>query len=621
MFIKLSLFEIQLKDISKNTLYVVIMASVIVGAAGTWAMPLFVAETTHSIIQSNLTDMEKDIKDKVSEGDAKIFGSGFDQDKLQGCDMMDMMMAMAMDQDLKMICGEAAFTNMESEFIKGGQHYDDMKNKFVMEEKIMETHKTVILPARECNDEGGSPNADLTDIDIMLYDLSGSENSSDRITSNTTANSLSWPPTCIHAMAMDDNPLELVELSVRNFGGDAQVRVQLGMVTDPDDTQGTSTSSTVAEMRENCIASGWSAESNFDGVAIFDQTTFIAANQTAIIPFADNVNLPPKASTNLCVRIADDSTAANQYSVYLQAEEVTPMTTGGIFKFQPDETAGQYTFETMAPMDMSSLCGIRVLVKDDGGNVLSGIPVTILNPPIAGVGGTGGLQLTNATGYAHFGVGTQITGVGSDEKMPSGFYVIDINVPDSQDWTSGVAHGASLTTHDLDNEGTTDTDHTAPATNVDHVNETYSPAFADQTIKCSSDDGTGNDAIGNDGNVDILVTLTNFGSASNLKSMIFKMSDSQTFADVTGATLTLTGTDFGANAITFANDDNSDGNGDQTTWIKTGDSDGKATFDGLPMGKYTLSVSKTGYTTQTYTEFIDPHAPSIMQITKQITPT
>lgn len=570
--------------LEQKTVNLVVVIGVIVIAAGAWSAPLLTAQTVHTTLSGDIdaavVSINQNTDDETGEVETSIFGSSFDNNAFQGCELMDMMMAIALDVDLKKICGEAAFDNIQSAVIGEGQFFDDFKDTFEFEPELLSVTEGVLLPFRDCDDSDDPANQELTDLQIMGYDLDRdgviTTDNDDQIIS-TVVNSFGAVK-CIHSFNATDTPLRITQLTVFDIDvADTQdIRLQLAVVEDEDAAVNVNTN--------NC---GDDVETDFVPNVIYDGIIPTAGVTSVSINIDLGPFLPPDFNKNLCARIAElTGGGAADYAVWISATDEFPIS---IFEFIPDENFAQFDFEHFSPVDFTDVCGIIVRVlEDDNATPVSNAPVTILNPFVFGFSDLSATVLTNTTGHAVFGVGagafTDDAAGADDEKMPSGFYVIDVNVAESHDWSGGNPFGGAPIAHD---------GQAAPAGTTDHTLSGFGQDFPDQQIGCTAQKD-------NEGNVVVTSNITDFSSASNQKTLVVRVEDNSNFSLISGATVSGTGTDIQGTAVNIAAD--------------TTDANGEVTFGGLLPGVYTLTVSAAGFTTDTFFVGIDLFGPGTIQI-------
>jgi len=526
--------------LEQKTVNLVIVIAAVVIAAGAWSAPLLTAQTTHTLIQSDLADAVTTINQNTDSETGQIgagfFGAGTDLDASFGdCTMMDLMISIALDENINQLCSPDTI----QAFIESDIHFAEFSDQFEFEEQFLEILPMKLLPDRDCS--GG----DLLS-DAQTFQIKDNANA-DVLLPGTAGIGVFGARVCIQELSFEDSPLRVKGISVYNFNGviDERMRLQLALIDreeipggDGDQECGDS----VALFTDNLIYDGTFGFASGDSVRSVSGDLMIL--------------LPPDGNVNICARAADDNgVGVNNWQVWLTVQEILPL---NIINFIPLPDFQFFEFEHFAPVDFGDTCTISVLVQDFNNNDLVGIPVTLLDPFIAAnVNGPANAIETDANGIVTFGA-----------ARPSGFYVIDVNVFEPN-FPGGV-----------------------------EVDPNFGQSFPDRFIDCT-DDEFGNsgslaqDADGvDDTTVTVLALLPQFGGGGFAGATIgVFVENSSTGQAIPNITLTLSGTDFFGNTLVFA-----DGEQNQVT-----DSFGEVEFeglnsnlDGLPGGDYTISFAGSG---------------------------
>jgi len=277
----------------------------------------------------------------------------------------------------------------------------------------------------------------------------------------------------------------------------------------------------------------------FDNSTSFDTVVHVSANSSQTI--STFLNLPPTNADHLCVRVADDASALD-YHIWASGTEFFPL---DIFQFVPPVT--DFTFSTFTKADFSDTCAFSLKIIDNSGTGLQNVPVTLLEPfadipGLPGIGFGSTVVLTNSTGHVVLG-NSNSPATASTNHLPSGFYVIDVN---SQSTNSGSTLSG------------------------------FGDSFPDQVVSCSAKNlSTGIVALSD-------VTLNQFSGAGFVGTTLeIIVVNSNTNADISGATV----------SGTFVN---ALGSGSLTNQVT--DSFGEAIFDDVAPGRYTFSVTASGFT-------------------------
>jgi len=503
--------------VKQSTVNLVIIAAAIVVAAGAWGAPLLTVQTTHSIITSELASTESSIKNHTTSetgGTETILNSqllgGYGNEQMGDCSMMELVMATSLGQSINDICDTGAMLG----FIESGNSFD-AKN-FEFENEFVETLPAVLFPNEDC-----ATGDLLTNAQIMngTFVRSGA------------SLGIFGAPACLQPLNGTSSPIGINLISINSTvipqGESTTVRIQLAVITN-----------NTAGLGDLCStdAPAW-----FDNSTSLDTVVFIPANSSSTV--STFLNLPPTNAAHLCVRIADDDVAARDYTVWASGTEFFPLE---VFQFVPP--VSNISFNTFTKANFTETCAIALTIKADNGTALENVPVTLLQPnannsTLPGIGFGSTVVKTNSTGQVVLGNGTDPSLVGNT-ALPSGFFVIDVNVPST-------------------NSGETLTD--------------FGSAFPDQVVQCSTKATT-------TGIVDLgSVTLNQFsGSGFDGTEIEIIVVNSNTNADIVGATVSGT-------FITPI------GSGSLTSTITN--ALGEAIFSDVAPGKYTFSVTDvSGFT-------------------------
>ena len=564
----------------QKTVNLVVVIAAIVIAAGAWSAPLLTAQTTHTLIQGDLDDavttINQNTDSETGETFAGFFGTGTDLDDSFGdCTLMDLMISIALEENINQLCSPDEIQS----FIESDIHFADFNDQFEFEEQFLEILPMELLPNRDC---AGTA---LTDAKIFNYQVAASGTSRTFQTDDLLGNGgnaavagVFGAVQCIHQFAFEDTPLQVKAVSLRDVDASdpTYARLQLALVDVNELLGGAAPCGDAATFLANII---------FDGV--FD-LTLAGANVEATSGDL-MIALPPNGDANLCARIATDTPGAadEDYAAFLTVQNILPL---NIINFIPPLAFQFFDFDHFAPIDFADSCVITVLVEDSNGNPLQNIPVTLLDPFLDGaINGPGNAVGTDVNGLAVIGAGIDLGEGGGVGGMPSGFYVIDVNVEEA-----GIN----------------------PV-----VNNNFGQGFPDRFVDCTDDDGSANDADGAaDGTVTILSVLPQFGGGGFEGAEIGVFAENaSTGQAIPNITLTLSGTGFDGNAFVFP-----DGEDDQTT-----DSFGEVFFegldnnlDGLPGGDYTITFAgDAGLQSATSTIFIPPGDSGFFGVFLSISPT
>lgn len=85
-----------MREIKQRTVNLIIVIAAVVVAAGAWAGPLLVAQTTHNLVAANLDILQDALEGEVNEIDSALFGKGLSG----GYDLLTLMLAGVEDQEL-----------------------------------------------------------------------------------------------------------------------------------------------------------------------------------------------------------------------------------------------------------------------------------------------------------------------------------------------------------------------------------------------------------------------------------------------------------------------------------------------------------------------------------------
>lgn len=492
-------------DIKQGTVNLVIIIAAIIVAAGSWATPMMIAQTGHTIgqqINNAVDDINENTDDETDQVEDSLLGDAGDAFEEGGCNLADMLLALSTDTELDVLCDTDV---LEQNYIHNQPDFQDFSTVFELKPTFLQMFPSELLPARGC----AEPNDPLTP--AQQFDgVSVTSANADKAFGTVA---------CFHGLSFADPPKRLKALTVENgLNGPVNIRLQVAIVED--------------EGGNDC---GDDAVQDFEPNIVFDIMVGAETLGAKVTVAHDGeVLFLPDANKNICIRVADDSGDNNTgatHKVWMTVIDELPL---DVFSFAPPPAFTTFEFETFSPLDFSNTCGLEIdVVKPDGTNAGANIPVVLLAPVIAGEQ----VGATNAQGKVFFGEGNNPdSDDGNDpanEKMPSGFYIIDVNVDHQTDFNA-----------------------VAP-------NQNFGFAFPDQPIDCNNG--------GIDDEVEITVTLPEI-EPTDVEVQVTDKDGTP----IQGLACTLTGTDFFGNPIAQQND--------------TTDVNGECQFPDLTNGDYNLNV-------------------------------
>ena len=397
-------------ELKQGTVQLVIIIGIIVIAAGAWSTPMLVAYTSHLTDQQIAAAKNAIIKNTDLEtGELDdIIGQAGDLDEA-GCDLVELIVAHILEQDVDIVCDK---DKLSENIIQGEADYQALKNVFEFEESFLFVRPGVLLPINACDDTTTPPN------DVIADAGGGSRFAGIGIPDDAGDGAgVLGVATCFAPLLPEDAPRLVKSITIENpTAAKDDVRIQIGISPDGDSSANTL----------NCQTAG---ADDFDENILFDTLVEVPGTSKVTISGDFMIVFPPDDQHNICIRLASDdgdTGGAQNYPMWISVVEEIPL---DVFSFLPPPEFQNFIFETHAPLDFTTTCGIEITVKDQAGNLLQNIPVQILEPVISGVDQN---ETTGADGKVLFGEGLAVDvddadGTADDEELPSTFYVIDVN--------------------------------------------------------------------------------------------------------------------------------------------------------------------------------------------------